>query len=158
MAFIFNKKNELLFLQKKTTSPFLPGMLVPIGGHLEEGEISDPYRACLRELEEETGLTDEHIQGLSLKYMVFRNKSNREIRTQYVFFGVLMHDQPLVESEEGSLSWIPIKQIESKSVSATTLEIIRHASTHQDDHVWVGTMRSIKRKPAITWALLEDWE
>ncbi|WP_054938920.1 NUDIX hydrolase [Paenibacillus ihuae] len=66
VAFLFNEAGELLFLQKKSASRFLGEYLVPIGGHLEDGEHNDPKRACIREIEEETGLTERAFQGLTL--------------------------------------------------------------------------------------------
>lgn len=47
-AFLFNEDKEILFLQKKANSRFLGGHLVPVGGHIEDGEFGDPQRACLR--------------------------------------------------------------------------------------------------------------
>lgn len=46
VAFLFNEHREVLFLQKKSDSAFLPGQLVPIGGHMEGDEIGEPKRAC----------------------------------------------------------------------------------------------------------------
>lgn len=37
---------------------FVSNMVVPVGGHLEPHEINNPSGACLREIEEETGLTN----------------------------------------------------------------------------------------------------
>lgn len=50
VAFLYNDKQEVLFLQKKSNSPFLPGRKVPVGGHMEEEEINTPYYACIREV------------------------------------------------------------------------------------------------------------
>lgn len=160
VAFLFNGEQSVLFLRKKSTSSFLPGLLVPIGGHIEGEEIENPTKACLREIEEETGLLDKHINDLKLRYIVLRMKDNNEIRIQYVYFGNVISGSELIESDEGQLSWIDIKKISQKNVTATTKEIIRHFFDEgkNTDHVNVGSMKSSKGNPEITWGLLEDWE
>ena len=49
------------------------------GGHFEKEELNDPRACVLRELREETGLTEEGIIGLTLRYACMRLK-NGEIR------------------------------------------------------------------------------
>ncbi len=159
VAFLINEEEQILFLQKKEKSAFLPGMLVPVGGHIEITEMNEPKVACLRELKEETGLTEENIHHLTLKYIVLRMKGIEEIRMQYVFFGHVPKARPLLESDEGELSWLNQEEIENASVTATTKEIIDHYRNEQEnEHVYVGTMKANRENPAITWALLEDWE
>nr|WP_245827691.1 NUDIX domain-containing protein [Paenisporosarcina indica] len=160
VAFLFNDNQKVLFLHKKSTSTFLPGLLVPIGGHIEGEEIEDPNKACLREIEEETGLLVNHIDSLTLRYVVLRMKDKNEIRIQYVYFGNVMSESELIESDEGQLSWIESKDISQQNVTATTREIIKHYFVEGigTDQVYVGSMKSFKGEPLITWAVLEDWE
>ncbi|NHN34523.1 NUDIX hydrolase [Paenibacillus agricola] len=100
VAFLFHE-NQLLFMQKENKNSFLSGMVIPIGGHLEQHEISIPKEACLREIEDETGLTKDDLSYLNLKYIVLRIKDT-EIRIQYVYFGNVKHTN-VVDSEEGRL-------------------------------------------------------
>ena len=160
VAFLSNERDEILFLQKKPKSTFLPGLLVPIGGHIEANEIDVPKNACLREIEEETGLMDKYINDLKLRYIVLRMKGIEEIRMQYVFFGNVSKDKELIESEEGSLSWIDISEIINKNVTATTKEIVTHYQEidKSSERVYVGSMKSLNGGPEIGWSLLEDWE
>jgi 8-oxo-dGTP diphosphatase len=162
VAFLLNEEKRVLFLQKKAKDTFLAGLLVPIGGHIEGDEIGDPQKACLREIEEETGLISDYITDLKLRYIVLRIKDNQEIRIQYVFFGnaLKVKGSKLIESNEGSLSWIEYKEVLNENVSATTKEIIKHYREigKQTERVYVGSMKSLKGNPEITWALLEDWE
>lgn len=160
VAFLFNDQNEVLLLQKRSDSTFLSGLMVPIGGHIEESEINNPYNACVREIEEETGLMVNNINNLTLRYIVLRMKDNKEIRIQYVYFGKVIQGSKVIESDEGQLSWIDYKEINNRNVSATTKEIIKHYSeiSESTDKVYVGSMKSLKGKPEITWAILEDWE
>ena len=79
VAFLFNEEQEVLFLQKKQKDTFLAGFLVPIGGHIEGEEMNEPQKACLREIEEETGIKSEFIDNLALRYIVLRIKDHQEI-------------------------------------------------------------------------------
>lgn len=160
VAFLLNEGQEVLFLQKKPKDLFLAGLLVPVGGHIEENEMSEPQTACLREIEEETGLKSHNINNLALRYIVLRIKENKEIRIQYVFFGNVSKSSKLIESDEGSLSWINDKDIINRNISATTKEIAKHYEEigKFTEKVYVGSMKSIKGKPEITWGILEDWE
>jgi 8-oxo-dGTP diphosphatase len=160
VAFLFNEYQEVLFLQKNKKDTFLAGLLVPIGGHVEGNEINEPQKACFREIEEETGLKGDYIQGLTLRYVVLRIKDNQEIRIQYVFSGIVAKNTGLIESDEGSLSWIGYKDILKNNVSATTKEIVKHYDEigKYNEKVYVGSMKSLNGKPNITWGLLEDWE
>ncbi|SDN22841.1 NUDIX domain-containing protein [Paenibacillus jilunlii] len=159
-AFLFNERREVLFLQKKPTSAFLPGLLVPIGGHMESSEIGDPKRACLREIQEETGLGEHALAGLELRYIVHRMKDEREIRIQYIFTGEAAAGSELVESEEGRLLWVDCSTISSQHASASTEEVMRHfLETGIHNHkTYIGTMHGMQGQAAMNWAVLEDWE
>lgn len=160
VAFLLNEEQEVLFLQKEQKSTFLAGLLVPIGGHMEETEINEPQKACLREVQEETGLKGESIEKLKLRYIVHRIKGSHEIRIQYVFFGTVSKNSTLIKSDEGSLKWIGYKDIPNHNVTATTIEIAKHYKeiAKYNEAVYVGSMKSEKGNPEITWGLLEDWE
>lgn len=160
VAFLLNEEQEVLFLQKKLQDTFLAGFLVPIGGHMEANEINDPKKACIREIEEETGLKRESINNLALRYIVHRIKNNQEIRIQYVYFGTVSKSSKLIESEEGYLTWIKFKEIVNQHVSATTNEIVKHFYDlgKPPEKVYVGSMNSLNGNPQIIWGHLEDWE
>lgn len=160
VAFLLNEEQEALFLQKKPKDSFFAGFLVPIGGHMEGDEINEPEKACLREIEEETGLKGNYINNLTLRYVVLRAKEHREIRIQYVFFGTVSKNSTLIESDEGSLEWVKFEDIANQDVSVTTKEIVKHYSDIGDStrEKYVGSMKSLKGEPTITWGLLDDWE
>lgn len=160
VAFLLNEEQEVLFLQKRPKDTFLAGLLVPIGGHIEDGEINDPKNACIREIEEETGLRSDCIENLALRYIVLRIKDNQEIRIQHVFFGNISKNATLTESDEGSLEWVCCKEIPNQNVSATTIEIVKHYKEIGTftESVYIGSMRSLEGRPEMTWGLLEDWE
>lgn len=160
VAFLLNEEQEVLLLQKKPKSTFLAGFLVPIGGHIENNEINDPEKACLREIKEETGLKKESIVKFKLRYIMVRNSKNKETRIQYVFWGSVFKNTTLKESDEGALEWVRLNEITNKNVSETTKEIVGHYCNvvNLDREIYVGSMKSLNGKPAITWGILQDWE
>jgi 8-oxo-dGTP diphosphatase len=150
-------EDKLLLMEKPKNNRFLSGMVVPIGGHLEQHEINNPREACLREIKEETGLTINDLTGLELKYIILRIKGT-EIRLQYVYFSNVKH-MVVRDSDEGKLSWTDIKSADKLNVTATTKYILIHFSkNNKSSDIYVGTLKSAGSEPEITWALLEDWE
>lgn len=160
VAFLINEENEALFLQKQKDAAFLPGYLVPIGGHLEQNEMSDPKQACYREIEEETGIDRGDIKELSLKYIVHRLKGLEEIRIQYVFLGTVHKGMTLKQSDEGTLNWVDLTYVDTHFVSETTSEIVHHylADRPRSNDIYIGTMYQDTAVPVMNWSVLQDWE
>lgn len=86
-----------------------------------------------------------------------RIKQSNEIRIQYVFFGNVPSNSNLIESDEGALFY---DDILNNNISATTKEIIKQYNKigNFTEKVYVGSMKSFKGTPEITWGLLGDWE
>ena len=124
-ALLMNENDDVLFLQKGEDHHFLPGYLVPIGGHMEEEEMSDPKRACLREISEEAGLVEDDLTNLKLKYIVHRILED-EIRIQYLFVAGVKKGAQLIESDEGELYWKSLQQIETSKITKP----IKYAAKH----------------------------
>lgn len=83
------------------------------GGHMEEAELNNPKACVLRELEEETGLTEQDVENLKLRYITLRLK-NGEVRQNYYFFGEMADhvDVRKLTSNEGELQWFDISEVE----------------------------------------------
>ncbi|OMF86184.1 NUDIX hydrolase [Paenibacillus sp. FSL R7-0273] len=160
VAFLFNEAQDVLFLQKKKGSRFLAGHLVPVGGHIEDGEYSDPRIACLREVTEETGLTGQDIGGLTLRYIINRLKAGQEIRIQYIFMGNVAPGSRLVPGEEGELLWLEAGRAGGMQATASTRAVLQHylETGIHNNHIYTGTMHSQQGDPAVSWSVLEDWE
>ena len=91
---------------------------------------------------------------------MFRNSQNQEIRIQYVFFGFALKNTTLTESDEGSLEWVRLDEVTNRNVSQISKEIIDHYNDigSSNEKIYVGSMKSLNGKPAITWVVLQDWE
>lgn len=94
------------------------------GGHFEKEELNDPKGCILRELREELGLAEDEIAGLTLRYITHRLAAG-EIRQNYYFFGRLRTERKL-ESTEGTLKWIPFRDVPALEMPVSAGHMIRH--------------------------------
>lgn len=94
------------------------------GGHFEEAELNDPRACVLREMNEELGLTENDIDGLTLRYITHRLK-NGEIRQNYYFFARLREDREL-QSTEGNLRWVAYEDIPELDMPVSAKHMILH--------------------------------
>ena len=150
--------DRLLLMRRASNRKLFPGRWAPIGGHLEAYEINDPRITCIREIREETGLAENQVIDLSLKYLVLRRRDN-EIRTQYMYFGSTSHED-VGKTEEGELCWVQLDTAMDLNVSATTRFALKHYLRLgvRTVCVYVGTMDARDGRPVIDWAVLRDWE
>ena len=97
------------------------------GGHMEESELNNPRACVLRELEEETGLTERDVENLQFRYITLRLK-NGEVRQNYYFFGELAAhvDVDALTSNEGELQWFDISEVENLNMPHSARYMILH--------------------------------
>ncbi|MBQ8575640.1 MAG: NUDIX domain-containing protein [Clostridia bacterium] len=96
------------------------------GGHFEKDELNDPKACVLRELREETSLTEKDVTNLSLRYITMRNV-NGEIRQNYYFFADLVSDNiDELKSNEGQLEWFTFEEAELLEMPFTAKFIFEH--------------------------------
>lgn len=98
--------DDVLLLKRAEHKRVFPGQYNGVGGHIERDE--DPVTGAIREMQEETGLdvTNVRFRGVihvdagaeSSGIMVFVVTANAASRQ-------------FVDSEEGTLEWIPLRQI-----------------------------------------------
>ena len=94
------------------------------GGHFEKDELNDPKACILREMQEELGLTEADVDGLSLRYITHRYTGG-EIRQNYYFFGRLKEKKAL-SSLEGTLRWVSWEEIPSLHMPISAKHMILH--------------------------------
>lgn len=94
------------------------------GGHFEEKELNDARACCLRELEEELGITEDMLSGLSLRYItLYRNQ--KDIRQNYYFFAELK-DFGEYPSNEGQTKWFPLEEMKGLEMAFTSKQVTSH--------------------------------
>ena len=108
------------------------------GGHFEENELNAPQKCVLREMEEELGLHESDIEGLTLRYITHRLK-NGEIRQNYYFFARLKEDRELT-STEGNLRWISYEDIPALEMPVSAKHMILHylKDGRYTDYIYAG--------------------
>ena len=156
-AYLVND-DELLMMERSKERRFAPGIWAGVGGHLEPEEINNPYKACIREIYEETGIEEEYISGLNLKYMILR-RSKEEIRVQYVYIGNALK-RKVKNTNEGNLYWISKDNLFEKELSVTTQMTLKHYLEYGSEirDILVGVVSADNNKPEINWIPLQDWE
>lgn len=95
------------------------------GGHFEKNELNDPRACVLRELSEETGLTESDLANLSLRYITLRLK-NGEVRQNHYFFADLLPHVQEVSSNEGRLEWFSPEQTAALPMPHSAKQMLDH--------------------------------
>jgi len=95
------------------------------GGHIEAEEYRDPRKCVLRELQEETGLTEDALDGLALRYITMRCKDG-EIRQNYYFFAELKDGFDVNDSNEGRLEWHDLSALDELPMPVTARHVVDH--------------------------------
>lgn len=152
-AFLTNG-TDMLMMKRSEKKKFYPGLWAGIGGHVEPQEINDPHAACLREIREETGLTEVDVTDLALRYIVLR-RCQDEIRLNYAYFGESAK-RKLADCDEGELHWLHRDMVQNLPMSALNRLIIRrYLEKGIENDVMVGTLNG---SDAIEWMKLSAWE
>ena len=108
------------------------------GGHFEDDELNNPQKCILREMEEELGLKESDIEGLSLRYITHR-LTKGEIRQNYYFFARMKEDRELF-SNEGQLQWVPFEKVPTLPMPVSAKHMILHylSAGRFDEQVYCG--------------------
>ena len=155
-AFLIND-NDFLLMKRDDKSEIMPGFWGGVGGHLECDEINNPRHACIREIYEETGIKENQIIDLKLKYVIMRRWYD-EVVINYTYFGKTT-SRDLVENDEGTLHWVNKESLLSRSfLDATYLNLAHYLEFgHSIINVLVGVVTSDeKNKTLVKWNVLHD--
>ena len=98
-------------------------MLEVPAGKIDAGEL--PERAAVRELKEETGLTEDALEGLKLRYITMRNKDG-EIRQNYYYFAEIKAGFDVSSSNEGRLEWHSMGSLDDLPMPVTARHVVDH--------------------------------
>lgn len=126
-----------------------------IGGHVEPDEIGDAQACVLRELEEETCIRREMLEGIRLRYITLRLKKG-EILHNYYFFATLRDDVEVeMACNEGSLAWTDEAQVLELDMPYTAKAVLTHyyAGERDDERVYGG----IATPSGVSFTPLEEF-
>ena len=153
-AFIF-KDSRILMLKRSLDRKLAPGLWTGVGGHLEPNEIRDPKIACLREIYEETGINENEIKSIKLRYILLRQKG-MELRQQFVYI-CETYKEEVINTEEGQLHWIEIDELQELIKPKIIEFMLQHYIEYgNQNNVYVGTMIDELSAPSMRWIELTD--
>ncbi|TDF97651.1 NUDIX domain-containing protein [Paenibacillus piri] len=154
-AMLFNG-NDLLMMKRSPQRTLNPGMWAAVGGHLEPEELNDPRAACLREIYEETGLREDEIIDLRLRYILIR-ANRQELRQQFVYSGYTAR-RDTIQTDEGVLHWIPRTEALQREIPFIFHRLLEHyLQNGPAPHIWVGTAGfTDTAQPTVHWTALCD--
>ena len=128
MTSIYLRRGDKFLLLYRVGSKVIGNSYIgTAGGHMEESELNNPKACVLRELEEETGLTEQDVENLKFRYITLRLK-NGEVRQNYYFFGELAKhvDAEKLTSNEGELQWFAISEAENLNMPHSAKYMFLH--------------------------------
>ncbi|MCR8644129.1 NUDIX hydrolase [Paenibacillus sp. N1-5-1-14] len=154
---LFNERDELLMMKRSNNRTLSPGKWGAVGGHIEPEEIGTPRTACLREIEEETGILEHEILNMELHYILMR-LFDGELRQQF-FYTATTKVNPRITTDEGELHWIPRSEILDRDLPFIFRMMLEHyLSDETSTHPWIGTagLDSVNDNPTIHWTPFVD--
>ena len=121
-AAFLRHEDKYLLLKRSATARHYPNVWCGVGGGMKDDEFSEPKRAVIREIYEESGIEEEYIHHLNLKYIRV-NKHSEGISYLYVYFADVTNTD-VWQTYEGTLEWIPRDDFFNREVAMESL--LRH--------------------------------
>lgn len=116
---------KVLLLHRNMNRKIAPGMWSCVGGHMEQCELNNPLETCYRELEEETGITEEQVQDIELRYVSMAVRDD-EVQTIYYYIGNIASECELPPCDEGNLYWVHVADMCNLEMSFSVRQITNH--------------------------------
>lgn len=123
-SLFFQRKDGLLCLYRIGSRVANHLYVGACGGHFEKEELDDPEGCALREMREELGLSQNEIEGLTLRYVTLRYYRG-EIRQNYYFFARLKGER-MLSSTEGNLRFFTWEELKSVPMPVSARHMMDH--------------------------------
>lgn len=107
LIFIFDSQDQVLLIKGASSKKIWPDQYNGIGGHVEFGE--DILEAAKRELREETGMEKVPLHFCG---QIMIQVTEAMGIAMFVFRGIF-NNETLIPSDEGSLEWISLNNLEN---------------------------------------------
>ena len=133
LIFLFDSLNRVLLIKGSNKKQRWPGKYNGVGGHIESGE--DILEAALRELKEESGITDVELDLVGQIMIQISESAGVAI---FLFRGNYERSD-FVSSHEGTLEWIKISDLNKiPIVEDLSFLLPRVISHHPCDAMIIG--------------------
>lgn len=78
-VFLNNENGQYLMLKRNKGKKIASGLWTGLGGHIESNEYNDPYKACKREVFEESGIEEKDLINLTLRYIMITHRNRNDL-------------------------------------------------------------------------------
>jgi 8-oxo-dGTP diphosphatase len=112
-----------LLLKRSPDKRFLPDRYTGLGGRVEINELDDLRRSVLRELTEETGLSEADLESLTLRRMLTHNRPSEPL-TVLFYFTATLKEYALPDCTEGTLHWTLPPDFTGLDIIETTAQVL----------------------------------
>ena len=118
-------EGRFLLLKRSPNKRIAPNRWTGVGGKVEADEMNDLRAPMLRELNEETSLSEDDITHLSLHRALYHNRAGEPL-TGLLYYTAELKAYVLPECGEGTLHWIEPERFAELDIIETTAQTLPH--------------------------------